>query len=147
MNPPEQERSHSPLAVWRFAVYAALVLLAGCGQTQRTITVESNPPGALVTVNGVQKGRTPVTFDFIWYGDYRFILSKDGYETLKEHRQVLAPPDEWVGVDLIKTVFVPVITHDDKKFDFVLSPMQPVVEGDLIRRADDLRDETLHGEK
>jgi hypothetical protein len=109
------------------------------------MTVESDPPGAMVIVNGVQKGRTPVTFDFLWYGDYRFILSKDGFETLKDHRKVQAPPDEWVGVDLFKTVFVPVVTHDDKAFHFTLTPMQPVAEADLIHRADEMRDDTLHG--
>lgn len=123
-----------------------IALLAGCGQTERTITVTSEPSGAMVYVNGVEKGRTPVTFDFVWYGDYRFELSKDGCETLKDHRKVKAPPHEWVGVDLVKEVFIPATFTDAKSFHFVLMPMAKVTEGELIERAQAMRDETLHKE-
>lgn len=123
------------------------ICLAGCGQTERTITVESDPPNALVVVNGVQKGRTPVTFDFTWYGDYRFQLSLEGYETLKSHRPVEAPPHEWVGVDIIKDTFIPDTFHDDKNFFFKLTPMAKVTEAELLGRSDKFRDRTIHSDK
>lgn len=134
------------VVMWRMSAVCVLLaaVLAGCGQTDRTITVTSDPPGALVVVNGVDQGRTPVTFDFVWYGDYRFVLSKDGYETLKDHRKVKAPPHEWVGADVIKEVFIPRKFHDDKTFHFELRPMQAVSEAELIERAQALRDQTLH---
>ena len=37
----------------------ALAILQGCG-VQRTLQIESDPPGALVYLNGDEVGRTPM---------------------------------------------------------------------------------------
>ena len=39
------------------AMLLACAALAGCGRTERTITVTSDPDGALVYANGVEVGR------------------------------------------------------------------------------------------
>jgi hypothetical protein len=75
-----------------------LTLLAGC--VRRTLTVRSDPPGALVYLNGQEFGRTPVTSDITWYGTYDVQLRKDGYETLKTRGKVIAPWWQWVPIDL-----------------------------------------------
>ncbi len=126
------------------ALAALAVLVGGCGQTERTLTVTSEPAGAHVIVNGVDKGRTPVTFDFLWYGDYRFELSADGYETLKTNRHVRAPVYQWVGADLLTEALIPVTLRDDKHFHFTLEEMAEVAADELILRAQGLRDRTLH---
>ena len=63
---------------WLILLMAAL---GGC--VERTMTFQSNPPGALVYVNNQEIGRTPMRRDFTWYGNYDVVLRKDGYETLK----------------------------------------------------------------
>ena len=35
-----------------------------------TARVQSDPPGALVYLNGEEVGRTPLAHDFLWYGNY-----------------------------------------------------------------------------
>ena len=63
----------------RYAAILALICaisIPAC--VERTIAVRTTPPGALVTVNDVEQGRTPVTFPFTWYGNYRVRLELPG---------------------------------------------------------------------
>ena len=57
-------------------------LLTGCGTNRRTLVITSDPSGALVYVNDVQMGTTPLEADFTWFGVYEVRLSKPGYEPL-----------------------------------------------------------------
>src|SRR4051812_21539996 len=50
-------------------------LLSGC--VHRVVTVQSDPPGALVYMNEEEIGRTPVSKEFLWYGNYDMVLRKD----------------------------------------------------------------------
>jgi hypothetical protein len=67
----------------------SLGLSTGCAQ--RELTINSEPQGALVYLNGQEVGRTPMKYDFRWYGDYEVTLRADGYETLKTHRKIYTP--------------------------------------------------------
>ncbi len=77
----------------------------GTGCVQRKMTIEWNPPGALVYLNDQEIGRTPITTDFIWYGNYQVEVRKDGFETLKTHQQVNAPWWQLVPIDLFAEFF------------------------------------------
>src|SRR5688500_8891874 len=67
---------YSPPAMRSALLFLVLtVAVAGCG-VQRSLTVQSEPPGALVYLNGLEVGRTPVTRDFTWYGVYDVELRK-----------------------------------------------------------------------
>jgi len=91
--------------------------LAGC--VRRTLTVKSNPPGALVHLNGVEVGRTPMTSDFTWYGTYDVVLRKDGYETLKTRGKVIAPWWQWVPIDLFAELLP---LHDKRTLSYTMKP-------------------------
>src|SRR4051812_35334353 len=61
-----------------FAV-VALFAGAGCaGGVDRTVVVKSEPPGALVYMNGQEVGRTPAEVPILWYGTYDLRLRQDG---------------------------------------------------------------------
>ena len=77
-----------------------LPLLAAAAACSGSLTVKSDPPGALVYLNGEEVGRTPMTRDFTWYGTYDVELRKEGYETLKTSGKVIAPWWQWVPIDL-----------------------------------------------
>src|SRR5690349_3967663 len=83
-------------------ISTALLLLAalGGGCVRRQLTVQTDPPGALVHLNGQEFGRTPVTRDFTWYGTYDVELRKEGYQTQKTTGKVIAPWWQWVPIDL-----------------------------------------------
>ena len=75
------------------------LFLGGC--VHRQLTVTTDPPGALVQLNGQEFGRTPVTRDFTWYGTYDVALRMEGHETRKTTGEVIAPWWQWVPFDLL----------------------------------------------
>ena len=114
-----------------------LIALAAC--VERTITVRTNPPGALVTVNEIEKGRTPLTFSFIWYGQYRVLVEHPQYETLETSRSVPTPIYQWPGIDFVCEVLLPFKFHNHHDWDFTLAPRRTVPTDELIDRAQRFR--------
>jgi hypothetical protein len=125
-----------PAGYWLLAT--PVFLLAGC--VEQTMTIESDPPNALVYLNDQEVGRTPLTRDFTWYGDYEVHVRLEGYETLKTHQKVTAPAWNWAPIDLIST-FLPFTFKDHRNFAYSLKPLDPARNetGGLISRAEDLR--------
>lgn len=120
-------------------ISAAIVLTAGCARVQRTISIDSDPPGALVYMNDQEIGRTPVTRDFLWYGKYDVELRKEGYETRKTSAKVIAPWWQWPPFDLMADL-VPFRLKDKRNFSYVLQPEPPPPTTDeMLGRAEQLR--------
>ena len=120
------------------AVSLILVAVALGGCVEREMTLTSSPPGALVTISQKEIGRTPVTQEFLWYGDYEIILSAKGCQTLHTHRDIDAPWYETMPLDLFSAI-APWTYHDRRYLHFELAPRTEIDEADLIRRADELR--------
>jgi hypothetical protein len=99
-----------------------LTLAVGGGCVRRTLTVTTDPPGALVFLNGVEAGRTPMERDFVYYGTYDVVLRKEGYETLKAQGKVIAPWWQWVPIDLFAELFP---LHDQQTLTYTLYPVGP----------------------
>lgn len=119
--------------------FTAAMLFAAGGCVERTLSVQSNPPGALVYLNNQELGRTPVEHDFLWYGDYDVVLRKDGYQTVKTSKAVIAPIYEWVPFDLIAEL-LPIHFKDRHTVAYTLQPQpQQVDEQALLARAQELR--------
>ncbi|MCA9285035.1 MAG: PEGA domain-containing protein [Phycisphaerales bacterium] len=77
---------------------AVLPLLAGC--VRRTITVTSNPDGALIFLNEREVGRTPLEVEFTYYGTYDVRVVKEGYETLVTSSDAKPPVWDTIPLDL-----------------------------------------------
>jgi hypothetical protein len=124
---------------------ACVLLLGGC--LERTITVSSEPPGALVTINGVEVGRTPVTTGFLYYGVYDVRLSREGYEPAWEARAARAPVYEYPPLDLAAEA-LPAEIETNIRWHFVLRPQEspgaPGAEAGLVGRARAARAETAN---
>ena len=123
----------------------ALAVCGGCtGRVVRTITVESQPEGAMVWLNDREVGRTPVTADFTWYGTYRVRVEKDGYTTETVYQKVAAPWYEFVGVDLLFETIIPGPRHDDHRFPpIVLKPAKEAEPEPLLERAEAFQKDAL----
>lgn len=80
-----------------------LVAVAGCA-TERTVTISTRPPDAFINIDGVDRGRAPVTQTFVFADDnqaYTIIAKREGYKdatwrltrdfTSQEHTIELAP--------------------------------------------------------
>mgnify|MGYP001201150726 CR=1 FL=1 len=126
------------------AVAAALVA-TGAGCVRRMVTINTDPQGATVLLNDQQVGTSPVTVDFLVYGDYDVVLRKDGYQTLKTHQRLNTPWYELPGLDFVSEVLVPFTIHDQQAMAFVLEPAQPIDKQTLLKDATEFRERTLFG--
>jgi len=98
-----------------------LCSLIATGCVYRSLTIRTEPPGALVYVNDALEGESPVTYDFTWYGWYRVMLRKDGYQRVDDRRELRAPIYLWIPFDLAME-FVPFPIRDDRTWTYTLTP-------------------------
>ncbi|HET6427075.1 MAG TPA: PEGA domain-containing protein [Phycisphaerae bacterium] len=119
-----------------------LIAAAPIGCVERTLTITSDPAGALVYVSSVEVGRTPVNIPFTFYGTYDVTLRLEGYETLDAGWRVDPPVYDLFPVDLLSEM-APWTYHVDRKTHFTLQESQPPSDADLIRRAGELRQDAL----
>lgn len=123
-------------------VLAAAAALGGC--VERTVKIETRPPGALVVVNDEEVGVSPVKFAFLWYGDYDLVLRKPGYQTLKTHYRLEAPWYQCPPFDIIAETLVPAMITDEHVLPpFALQPAEQPNTDELIGRANELRERAL----
>ncbi len=101
------------------------LILTGC--VRRSLTIRTEPPGALVYVNDQLKGASPVTYDFQWYGWQRVTLRKDGYERLEDRKLIRAPAHLWIPFDLAMEL-APFAVRDDHAWDYRLTPTTTLPE-------------------
>jgi len=122
----------------RLLLGLSLIFCSGC--VERTLTIRSDPPEALLTVNGVEVGRTPFTHDFVWYGTYDVALRKEGYETVKTTGEVNSPWWQIVPIDLVAEL-LPFHFKDHQRLSFSMLPVPPVGTDPhaLLSRAESLR--------
>jgi hypothetical protein len=124
---------------------AGLFITGGC--VERTMRIQTDPPGALVTVNDEEVGVSPVRFSFLWYGDYELILRKPGYKTLRTHYRVDPPWYQWPPFDLVAETLIPQMIRDEHVLPtFTLEPAEPATVEDLVKRASELRERTRTGQ-
>ncbi len=121
-----------------------LPILSAC--LERRISVVSDPPGALVTINDTEVGRTPLTTSFDYYGSFDVQVRKEGFESVSSGRRASTPIYEIPPIDLVATA-LPVPLTTTKTWTFTLTPSPASLtrdqESELLSRARDLRDRTL----
>ena len=83
------------------AVVLAVKIPALGGCLERTVTITSEPPGALVMLNDEEIGRTPVETGFKYFGVYDVRLQREGYEPIATEREAVAPIWEYPVIDLL----------------------------------------------
>ena len=132
--------SRAMKAALSIAVLALAAALGGC--LERDITFTSEPPGALVTLNGKEMGRTPFTTPFKWHGDYDIILELAGYKTIHTHADINVPPQEVVPFDLLNDL-APWKVEDHRYLRYKMEELVVPSEEELIRRAEELRAKNL----
>ncbi len=126
-------------AILCFGLILAALLCTGC--VRRTLTITSEPPGALCWLNGREVGRTPVTVDFLHYGEYDVQLTKDGYEPLLTSGKANSPWWDTIPLDIAAEA-VPGEPHADIRWHYALEP-RLTDRAALIDRAEALREKLL----
>lgn len=116
---------------------AASVAAGGC--VRRTVTINTDPQGALVWLNDREIGRSPASMDFTWYGDYSLVARKEGYETLDTHFRVKRPWYQVPGIDFLAEVVSPRKRHDVHERSFTLTPATEPTDEELKDRSESFR--------
>jgi hypothetical protein len=111
--------------------------LPGC--IEQRYVIETDPPGALVLVNGQPIGSTPVDGYFTYYGTYNFTLIKDGYQTKQVAQKIAMPWFELPGIDFVTENIYPGRIEDVRRFRYCLEPLVQVRTDDLLQQAEQLR--------
>ncbi|MBE0534936.1 MAG: PEGA domain-containing protein [Phycisphaerae bacterium] len=119
---------------------ACTLLLVGC--VDRKLTINTEPQGALITLNDEEIGTSPVTVGFEWYGDYKVRAAKEGYEILNTHRKLDRPAHDKFPLDFFAEVS-PSRIKDRYEWTFELTPWTPPDRDQLIRDAETLKNEAV----
>lgn len=125
----------------RVLILLMLILPASVGCVRRRMMIRSNPPGALVFVDGQEIGRTPVATQFTYYGTRNFRLVKDGYETISVNQRFSAPWYQIPPFDFVSENLIAKEIRDERAVDFELVPRANLSPGDVLIHADQLRGE------
>ena len=130
----------------RLGLCAIAVLLSSSGCVHRRLTVNSNPPGARVLIDGEEVGETPTSIDFTHYGTREIVLQKDGYETLKTLQRVPTPWYQIPGIDFFSDNLLPFQLTNRHEFTYQLQPSSQIMPTqELLGRANGLRTEAHAG--
>ncbi|MBN1361620.1 MAG: PEGA domain-containing protein [Sedimentisphaerales bacterium] len=103
------------------------------------MTINTQPQGALVTLNDEQIGVSPVTVPFNWYGNYGVRLTKEGYETLDTSRELKPPLHDFAPFDFFAQVLYPGRIVDRYEWTFELEPRQAPTREQVLQDAEALR--------
>ncbi|MBN1344484.1 MAG: PEGA domain-containing protein [Phycisphaerae bacterium] len=123
----------------------ATICVAGC--VERTLTINTAPEGAMVYLNDEEIGRTPVSKQFTWYGDYDVVIRMEGYKTLKTHAKVLEPWYQFPPLDFVSECLVPMTLRDDHYVEYELDPQELPNHEELVERAKQFKERTLYSEQ
>jgi hypothetical protein len=120
-----------------FALLALTLAAATGGCVERTISITSEPTGALVYLNDEEVGRTPLTVPFTFYGTYDVRLEHEGYQPLWTQQRAKAPWWEAPGPDLLAEAK----PHNktEQVWHFKMQPEGEVDQAALIDHARQLR--------
>ena len=122
---------------------------AGClvpvGCVSRRMTICSDPPGALVMLEGREIGYTPVSVDFTYYGTREITLVKDGYESLTTLQCYEKPWYQYPGIEFVSDNFLPVTVTNRHDITYPMRPAVTQAAGDLRSRADAFRSRAMIG--
>lgn len=132
-----RRKRHRLLAVLLGAVVCST--LPGC--VFRRMTIRSDPPGALVLLEGEEVGYTPVTLSHTYYGGREITLIKDGYKTQTVLQEVPAPWYQKPGIDFFSENLFPFKITNRHDFSYKLEKQELVPMDELSNRANALRSE------
>ena len=115
------------------------LFFSGC--LSKTITVTSTPPGAILSINDVEIGKTPTTTDWHGGGTYRFELKHKSYQPVDEHIKIkyrwYSYPIIDMGADFMTTKNI----NDHRQWHFDMQPLQKESIATSKKHAEKMREE------
>lgn len=124
---------------WRGSVLAvaAIVPLVGC--VDRRFVVETNTPGAQITLDGVPIGPSPTDGRWEYAGCYEFTAVAPGHEPLVQMVKFEPKWYQYPPWDFFAEVVYPFRIEDVRRVRLRLEPTRPVDQAALVGAANALR--------
>ncbi len=97
--------------------------------------------GALVVVDNQEIGNSPVSTGFTYYADREIRLIKDGYETVTLIQPIPAPWWDSLPLEFFVENLWPFTLRDEREFQYAMPPLATVTTGEVLDRAQSLRNE------
>lgn len=114
----------------------AAVPLAAAGCVERKMLIRSDPPGAMITLDGkALETRTPTEVPFDFGGTRSVMLSAPGYRVLETTAKLSDPWFTYFPLDIGAEFLWPGTIHDTQTFDFKLEPYAAQLTPDLKAEA------------
>ena len=121
MRPPPTRRASSSRASAVVASAALAALLPGC--VERKFVIRSDPPGALVSLEGEPVGvPTPVEIPFEFDGVRRVTLTAPGRHVLQTQARLESRWYDWFPLDFVAAFLWPGTIEDLQEFSYTLEP-------------------------
>jgi len=136
---PADSRPLYPVAV-RFALLVFLILPA-C--VERRLFIKTDPPGAIVRVNGREVGRSPAEWRFDQYGEVLVEAELDRHQAVQRVVSLKAPAREWVLGGFFTDVLWPGTIHDDREVVLKLERVKKRSETQVRREIAGLQSRAL----
>lgn len=126
------------LTVLLLFVTGALASCPAC--VRKTIGIHSDPPGAIVYIDGLEVGRTPVDgIPFHFYGTREIAVLKEGHLCERRSVGIDTPWYSYFPIDIFSELIIPWEIRDDRYYYFVLQRAEVVEDSALIRHAHQTR--------
>lgn len=131
-----------------------LLCLFGCatlgGCVLRSLTVNSEPPGAMVYLDDELIGETPVTTTFTYYGTRKITLEKvdaEGrllYERKIIYEKIKPPFYQILPLDFFSEIILPMELKDEHYFTYQLNQLHQLSKTErhegVVKNAEELRE-------
>lgn len=127
-----------------FLYLAGLWNLAGC--VERELFIQSEPPGAVVCIDGEDRGKTPLSLPFHHYGGRLLELRLKDHKALRTFIEVDPPWYQVFPLDFFSDLLWPETVWDTHVFFYKLASHDPedlAEEPALLERAGALRYNTF----
>jgi hypothetical protein len=99
------------------------------------LSIETDPPGAEVRLNGVPVGRAPLRVAFRHYGVYRIELEADGFAPVVREEPVGSPWYARFPLCLFTEALLPLTIRDSRRFHYSLQKAVAPARAELLERA------------
>jgi hypothetical protein len=115
--------------------------LAAAGCVERRFVVETNVPGAQVYIDNVPYGPSPSDARWEYPGKYEFRAVAQGFEPLREVRDIRPKWYEYPGLDFFFEVLWPFHIEDVRRVQLTLVPAAQPRTDELLDAASRLREQ------
>jgi hypothetical protein len=123
------------------SVLIILALLTGC--VERTLLLRSDPPGAVVVVNGDEVGVAPAKVHFESYGKFEVVMSAARHCRLRVVVPVQPPWYECFPLDFFSELLCPWTVFDEHAVTLKLEPLPEGEAAGLDERERQLQERVL----